>query len=226
MYGRRPEARDWVWKSSRRWPPSGWRVRCSLMPAAMLEIHDAALRVLWGLLEANPLRRCARRRRWAPSTIDYTHHDQKKDRARQPPATLAPSHPKPLHAGNSQAPACGAPASRRKDIARHRLRRHPRTQSLSTPATASRQPRGGWGVGRGLPTAAANQHSSDLTPPRNSKRSKKQKARQSAWQARGEVSELEVSGRAWGAAPRPPPRRGPWQGPSPPAGQALRFQQK
>ena len=45
----------WVaWKSS-RWPPSGWRVRCSLMPAAMLEIHDAALRVLWGLLEANPL---------------------------------------------------------------------------------------------------------------------------------------------------------------------------
>ena len=88
----------------RRWPPSGWRVRCSLMPAAMLEIHDAALRVLWGLLEANPLRRCARRRRWAPSTIDYTHHDQKKDRARKPPATLAPSHPKPLHAGNSQEP--------------------------------------------------------------------------------------------------------------------------
>ena len=78
MYGRRPEARDWVWKSSRRWPPSGWRVRCSLMPAAMLEIHGAALRVLWGLLEANPLRRCARRRRWAPSTIDYTHHDQCK----------------------------------------------------------------------------------------------------------------------------------------------------
>ena len=115
MYGRRPEARDWVWKSSRRWPPSGWRVRCSLMPAAMLEIHDAALRVLWGLLEANPLRRCARRRRWAPSTIDYTHHDQKKDRARQPPATLAPSHPKPLHAGNSQAPACGAPASRQRE---------------------------------------------------------------------------------------------------------------
>ena len=37
-------------------------MRCSLMPAAMLEIHDAALRVLWGLLEANPLRRCARRR--------------------------------------------------------------------------------------------------------------------------------------------------------------------
>ena len=93
---------------------SGWRVRCSLMPAAMLEIHGAALRVLWGLLEANPLRRCARRRRWAPSTIDYTHHDQKKDRARQPPATLAPSHPKPLHAGNSQAPACGAPASRQR----------------------------------------------------------------------------------------------------------------
>ena len=115
MYGRRPEARDWVWKSSRRWPPSGWRVRCSLMPAAMLEIHGAALRVLWGLLEANPLRRCARRRRWAPSTIDYTHHDQKKDRARQPPATLAPSHPKPLHAGNSQAPACGAPASRQRE---------------------------------------------------------------------------------------------------------------
>ena len=50
--------------------------------------------------------------------IDYrlhAHHDQKKDRARQPPATLAPSHPKPLHAGNSQAPACGAPASRQRE---------------------------------------------------------------------------------------------------------------
>ena len=31
------------------------------------------------------------------------------------PATPAPSHPKPLHAGNSQAPACGAPASRQRE---------------------------------------------------------------------------------------------------------------
>ena len=73
--------------------------------------------------------------------IDYrlhAHHDQKKDRARQPPATLAPSHPKPLHAGNSQEPARGAPASQRKDIARHQLRdKNGRSQLDPVPSTAN-----------------------------------------------------------------------------------------
>ena len=98
MYGRRPEqARDWVWKSSRRWPPSGWRVRCSLMPAAMLDIHGAALRVLWGLLEANPLRRCARQ---APpvGAIDYRLHAPRPEEGQSSAATgyagaLAPKAP-------------------------------------------------------------------------------------------------------------------------------------
>ena len=149
MYGRRPEARDWVWKSSRRWPPSGWRVRCSLMPAAMLEIHGAALRVLWGLPAGGQSITTVRQ---APpvGAIDYrlhAHHDQKKDRARQPPATLAPSHPKPLHAGNSQAPACGAPASRQ----RVRPQTWPAAFAfLARQATASR--------GKGRPDARSADH--------------------------------------------------------------------
>ena len=102
----------------RRWPPSGWRVRCSLMPAAMLEIHDAALRVLWGLLEANPLRRCARRRRWAPSTIDYTRTTTRRrtelgsHRLRWRPRTQSPSTP----ATRRRRPVGLLPAGRETDL--------------------------------------------------------------------------------------------------------------
>ena len=85
---------------------------------------------------------------------------------------------------------------------------------------ASRGGGGGWGGASRQQQPTSIPRTSHHFATASAAKSKKQKARQSAWQARGEVSELEVSGRAWGAAPRPPPRRGPWQGPGPPGGPA------
>ena len=139
--------------------------------------------------------------RQAVGAIDYTHHDQKKDRARhrlrRRPRTQSPSTP-----ATRRSQACGAPASRRKDIARHRLRWHPRTQSLSTPATASRQPRGGWGVGRGLPTAAS------LGPHTTSQQQAQQKAKSSTKRLASERRSIGVGGQ-WPSVGRCPPTPAP-----------------